>query len=99
MKPKVTSIEVAERAGVSQSAVSRVYTPGASVSDRTAKKVRKAADELGYRPNVLARAARTGKSNIIGFVVAYLDNQFYPESLQKLSKQLQAEGYHILIFP
>ncbi len=98
MKSKVTSIEVAERAGVSQSAVSRVYTPGASVSEGTAKKVRKAADELGYRPNILARAARTGKSKIIGFVVAYLDNHFYPESLQKLSKRLQDEGYHILIF-
>lgn len=95
---KVTSIEVAERAGVSQSAVSRVFTPGASVAPKTAEKVRKAAAELGYRPNVLARSLITGKSRMIGFIVAYLDNQFYPESLQKLSERLQAEGYHILIF-
>ena len=53
---KVTSAEVARRAGVSQSAVSRVFTPGASASAETAKKVRAAAAELGYRPNVLARA-------------------------------------------
>ena len=95
---KITSIEVAKRAGVSQSAVSRVFTPGASVSSKTVQKVRKVADELGYRPNVLARAARTGKSRIIGFIVAYLHNQFYPESLQKLSERLQGEGYHVLIF-
>ena len=40
----------------------------------------------------------SGKSRIIGLVVAYLDNQFYPDALQKLSTALQARGYHILIF-
>ncbi len=95
---KVTSAEVAARAGVSQSAVSRVFTPGASASGGTVEKVRKAAAELGYRPNVLARAMVSGKSRIIGLVVAYLDNQFYPEALQKLSNALQKQGYHVLIF-
>jgi len=95
---KITSAEVAARAGVSQSAVSRVFTPGASASVRTAEKVRKAALELGYRPNVLARAMVSGKSRIIGVVVAYLENQFYPDVLEKLSNALQAEGYHVLVF-
>lgn len=95
---KVTSAEVAARAGVSQSAVSRVFTPGASASRKTIDKVRKAADELGYRPNVLARAMVSGKSRIIGLVVAYLENYFYPEALEKLSTALQAEGYHVLVF-
>lgn len=95
---KVTSSEVAERAGVSQSAVSRVFTPGASASSKTATKVRKAAAELGYRPNVLARAMVSGKSRIIGLVVAYLENHFYPEALEKLSNALQEKGYHVLIF-
>ena len=91
-------MQVAERAGVSQSAVSRVFTPGASVSAKTAEKVRKAAADLGYRPNSLARAMVSGKSRIIGLVVAYLENQFYPEALEKLSNSLQAKGYHVLIF-
>jgi DNA-binding LacI/PurR family transcriptional regulator len=95
---KITSAEVAERAGVSQSAVSRVFTPGASASPKTVEKVRKAAFELGYRPNALARAMVSGKSRIIGLVVAYLENQFYPDVLEKLSNALQAEGYHVLIF-
>lgn len=98
MAERVTSIEVAKRAGVSQSAVSRVFTPGASVSKKTADKVREAARELGYRPNVLARAMVSGKSRIIGLVVAYLENYFYPEALEKLSNALQAKGYHVLIF-
>ena len=95
---KVTSAEVAARAGVSQSAVSRVFTPGASASPKTAEKVKRAAAELGYRPNVLARAMVSGKSRIIGVIVAYLENQFYPDVLEKLSNALQAEGYHVLVF-
>ncbi len=98
MAEKVTSLQVADRAGVSQSAVSRVFTPGASVSKKTADKVRKAAAELGYRPNVLARAMVSGRSRIIGLVVAYLENHFYPEALEKLSNALQERGYHVLIF-
>ncbi|MFK7860835.1 MAG: LacI family DNA-binding transcriptional regulator [Granulosicoccus sp.] len=95
---KVTSAQVAKLAGVSQSAVSRVFTQGASASPKTVEKVRAAASALGYRPNVVARSLITGKSRIIGLVVAYLDNQFYPDVLEKLSKGLQAEGYHVLVF-
>jgi DNA-binding LacI/PurR family transcriptional regulator len=98
MAEKVTSAQVAALAGVSQSAVSRVFTPGASVSPKTAEKVRAAAETLGYRPNVLARAMITGRSRIIGLVVAYLENQFYPVAIEHLSRALQARGYHLLIF-
>lgn len=96
--PRVTSQDVAREAGVSQSAVSRVFTPGASASAKTVQKVKTAADRLGYRPNILARSLITGKSRIIGLVVAYLNNQFYPEALEKLSKSLQEKGYHVLVF-
>jgi DNA-binding LacI/PurR family transcriptional regulator len=95
---KVTSVDVARLAGVSQSAVSRVFTPGASASGKTAEKVRAAAEQLGYRPNVLARAMITGKSRIIGLVVAYLENQFYPLAIERLSLALQDRGYHLLVF-
>jgi DNA-binding LacI/PurR family transcriptional regulator len=98
VRAKITSTDVARRAGVSQSAVSRVFTPGASVSKKTADKVRASAEELGYRPNVLARSLITGKSKIIGLIVAYLDNQFYPDALERLSKALQDKGYHLLVF-
>jgi len=98
LKAAITSQHVAKKAGVSQSAVSRVFSPGASASAAMTEKVLKAADELGYRPNVLARSLITGKSKIIGVVVAYLENQFYPEALEKLSLSLQAQGYHVLVF-
>ncbi len=97
-KEGVTSKDVARRAAVSLSAVSRVFTPGASVSKAMREKVLKAARELGYRPNVLARSLITRRSRIIGVVVAYLHNQYYPVALQYLSHVLQAKGYHILVF-
>ena len=98
MVDRVTSLEVAKLAGVSQSAVSRVFTPGASASSKTMLKVRAAAIELGYRPNILARSLITGKSRIICLVVAYLDNYYYPVALEKISNAVQALGYHVLIF-
>jgi DNA-binding LacI/PurR family transcriptional regulator len=95
---RVTATDVARRAGVSQSAVSRVFTPGASVSAAMAERVRAAAEEMGYRPNVLARSLITGRTRIVGLVVGYLENPFYPEVLEALSAALEARGYHILVF-
>lgn len=98
LPPKVKAMDVARLAGVSQSAVSRVFTPGASASKTTVEKVRTAAEQLGYRPDPLARAMITGRTRIIGLVVAYLENQFYPVVLELLSQALQARGYHVLVF-
>src|SRR5262249_7852744 len=89
---------VARLAGVSQSAVSRTFMEGGSVSEKTRKKVVEAARTLGYRPNAIARSLITQQSRIIGVAMSYLDNQFYPEVLQALSTRLQAAGYHLLLF-
>lgn len=94
----VTLADVARLAGVSQSAVSRTFTEGASVSQKTRLRVMAAAEQLGYRPNPMARAMITGKSRMIGLVVSYLENQFYPVALEHLSLRLQERGYQILVF-
>jgi DNA-binding LacI/PurR family transcriptional regulator len=62
----ITSTDVARRAGVSQSAVSRVFTPGASASPATKAKVLQAASESRCRPDPPARAMTTGQSRIVG---------------------------------
>lgn len=95
---KVTSIDVAKEAGVSQSAVSRTFTPGASVAPRTREKVQEAALRMGYRPNAIARSLITQRSHMIGMAVSYFDNQFYPELVQGISDHCQRRGYHILLF-
>lgn len=93
-----TEADVAKRAGVSQSAVSRAFTPGASISDRMRRKVLKAAGELGYQPNLMARSLATSRSNIIGLAVSNLDNPFYAHVVQELSDQLRVTERHILLF-
>jgi len=90
--------DVADLAGVSQSAVSRTFTPGASASEETRRKVLAAAQRLGYRPNALARSLITRQSHIVALVMSYLENQFYPLVIEKLSQKLQKEGYHVLMF-
>ncbi|UJW84131.1 LacI family DNA-binding transcriptional regulator [Devosia sp. SL43] len=97
-KPGVTSSQVAEHAGVSQSAVSRTFTPGASISSKTRTKVLASAKELGYRPNAIARSLITNRSRIIAVVMAYLENLFYPDVLEELGRALSAENYHLLLF-
>lgn len=97
-KHNVTSIDVARLADVSQSAVSRTFTPGASVSGPTRAKVMEAAGKLGYRPNAIARTLSTRLSRMIAVVVSNLQNQFYPVVIEQLSQRLQKDGYHVLLF-
>lgn len=98
MKSSATAQEVATLAKVSQSAVSRTFTPGASVSQVTRARVTAAAQALGYRPNAMARTLITGRSRIVALVMSYLENQFYPLVIEKLSQKLQKQGYHVLMF-
>ncbi len=98
MKSKVTAQDVAKLANMSQSAVSRTFTPGASVSEDTRARVMIAAKSLGYRPNAMARSLITRRSHIIALVMGYLENQFYPLVIEKLSQKLQKQGYHVLMF-
>ncbi|OWT81067.1 MULTISPECIES: LacI family DNA-binding transcriptional regulator [unclassified Achromobacter] len=98
MRTSPRAQDVADLAEVSQSAVSRTFTPGASVSEETRRKVLAAAQKLGYRPNALARSLITRRSRIVALVMSYLENQFYPLVIEKLSQKLQKEGYHVLMF-
>ncbi len=90
--------DVARLARVSQSAVSRAFTEGASISDRMREKVMTAAAELGYRPNLLARSLIKGRSNIIGVGMGNLENPFFMSALDALSTRLAAAGKHLLVF-
>ncbi len=84
-------------AGVSQAAVSRVFTPGASVSDEMRRKVMAAAKQLGYRPNAIARSLSQQSSRIIGLVMIRFWNPFYTRLLEEFTSHLQARGYWVLL--
>ena len=93
-----TSYDVALRAGVSQSAVSRCFKPGASVSAKMRKRVMTAARELGYTPNAIARSLITRRTNLIAVLLSNLTNLYYPEVLSELSAHASVRGVRILLF-
>ncbi|TDT74282.1 LacI family transcriptional regulator [Litoreibacter halocynthiae] len=93
----VTLKDVAERAGVSRSAVSRTFTEGASVSEKTRSKVQKAADALGYSPNALASSLTTGRTKLIGLVSNNFHNPIFLEVFDGFTKGLQARGLRPLL--
>lgn len=95
---RVTSYDVAIVAGVSQSAVSRCFKPGASVSKATYARVMKAATDLDYTPNAAARSLNTRRSNLVALIVSNLVTLHYPELLAELSRQFSLRGMRILLF-
>jgi LacI family transcriptional regulator len=92
----VTIYEVAKRAGVSPSTVSRVFS-GVKVSSHLVPPVRKAAEELGFTPNRAARALRTRTSEVVGLIVADIENPFFTALSVGVEDSLQAAGYSVLL--
>lgn len=95
---RATSYDVARLAGVSQSAVSRCFKPGASVSKKMREKVMLAAKELNYQPNAIARGLITRRSNLIAVLVSSQMNFYYPEVLFQLTDQFSKLGLRVLLF-
>ena len=95
---RATSYDVARVAGVSQSAVSRCFKQGASVSAKTRAKVEAAAKQLGYTPNAIARGLISGRSNIVAVLITDLTNLNYPEVLSELNRCFAEVDVHILLF-
>ncbi|MEO0412525.1 MAG: LacI family DNA-binding transcriptional regulator [Pseudomonadota bacterium] len=95
---RATSYDVARLAGVSQSAVSRCFKPGASVSKKMRGRVMAAADQLQYRPNAIARGLITQRSNLVAVLVSSQMNFYYPEVLFQLTDRFSKKGLRVLLF-
>ena len=93
-----TSYDVARRAGVSQSAVSRCFKQGASVAPRTRERILTAARELNYYPNAIAQGLITRRSNLVAIIISNLTNLYHPEVLAELTERLSAHGIRVLLF-
>ena len=94
---RVTSIDVAHLAGVSAAAVSRAFTPGASIAPETKRRVMEAANRLGYQPNVIARSLNKRSSKLIGLLMSGWNNFGYVEILRLLTERLEQQGYEVML--
>src|SRR4051794_35901808 len=92
-----SSTDVARLAGVSQSAVSRTYTEGGSVSPQTRAKVLAAAGELGYWPSLIPRIMLTHRSYLVAIVVGGMYNPFYAAVLEQFAIKLPEIGFQPLL--
>ncbi|MBD5771052.1 LacI family DNA-binding transcriptional regulator [Marinomonas colpomeniae] len=93
----ITQKEVADKANVSLSAVSRTFTDGASVSKKTRDKIKAAANELGYKPNMLAQSLMTNRTRLIGIISSNFENPFFIEVLDLITKELKSRNFLSLI--
>ncbi|MEU6786600.1 substrate-binding domain-containing protein [Nonomuraea angiospora] len=88
---------VAELAGVSATTVSHTLNRRRPVAEETRRRVLQAIEELGYRPNALARGLRTSRSQTIGLIIPDITNPFYPALARGLQDVLGPEGYDQII--
>ncbi|MER5840376.1 LacI family DNA-binding transcriptional regulator [Streptomyces prasinus] len=93
----VTLREVARASGCSVATVSRVLAGTRPVGAETARRVREAAEELGYRPNQVARALRSRSTGTIGLVLPQITNPFFPSLVREVEHALHAEGRAVLL--
>jgi LacI family transcriptional regulator len=98
-EPAVTLKDVARLAGVHPATASRALSPETRllVSEETARRVQAAAEQLGYRPNAVARSLRTRRSHTVGVLIPDLNNPLFPPIVRGIEDRLDASGYVALI--
>jgi len=93
-----TSIkDIANVLGVSPSTVSRALNNNSRISDKTKIAVQQIAKNLGYQPNQLANALRSGKSYLVGVIIPRNNSSFFSSVVENIEKVLNKEGYNIII--
>jgi DNA-binding LacI/PurR family transcriptional regulator len=92
-----TLSDVAQRAGVTTATVSNVIRGKGSVGLATAERVRAIISELGYRPNLTARALAEGRSPTLALLVSSIANPFYPEFARAAEQAARREGHFLLV--
>ncbi len=99
MKPRITLKDVARRAGVNPATASRALNPDlpGRIAEPTAERVRRAAEELGYRPDPIARSLRTRRSGFVGVVVPDLTNPVIPPIVRGIEAVLWTAGLACLL--
>lgn len=95
---KITIKDIAERANVSISTVSRVLNNKEDVNDNTRKKIKKIIDDLGYNPSGIARGLALKKTNTIGLIIPNITNPFFPEVAKGVESRAEELGYSVILY-
>src|SRR5947209_10864530 len=98
MRQGMTTIaDVARRARVTTATVSNVITQRVPVSDKTRARVLQAIEELGYRPNLVARGLAQGKTSTLALVVPTISNPFFAEVVEEIEHIADQHDYQLLL--
>lgn len=98
LSPRQATIrDVALRANVALSSVSRVLSGHPDVSDRMRSRVEQAAAELGYSPDILAQSLRSGHTHTIGFVLRDISNPLFANIARRCEQELRHAGYSMIM--
>jgi len=93
----ITIKDIAKRAGVSHSTVSRALHGSHLISDATVERIRRIAVEMGYFPSATARSLKTNRSHALGVIVSNIDDPFFSEILQGIEEIAQENGYSMFM--
>ena len=97
-RSRVTMLDVANRAGVSKASVSRfIGDDRALLSDTIALRIEQAIDELGYRPNQMARGLKRGRTRLIGMLVADIRNPYSIAVMHGVETACRQHGYSLVV--
>ncbi len=94
---RASIVDVAKRAKVSITTVSRVLNRSTLVNEHTRTRVRAAIDELGYQPNAFARGLMLRKSEIVGLLLPDIHGEFYSEIIRGANLQARTLGYNLIV--
>lgn len=93
----ITIYDIAKKADVSISTVSRVFNNSPSVSKKTRKKVQKIIDEMNYVPNAIARSLVSQSSKTVGLIVSDVTNPFFTDTIDGIENVLSKEGFTVFL--
>ncbi|AOW20576.1 LacI family DNA-binding transcriptional regulator [Urechidicola croceus] len=93
----VTIYDIAEKLKLSTSTISRALKDHHSISEKTIKKVKKTAEEMGYRPNTLAASLRSNKTKTIGVLISRINRPFISSLISGIEETAQKAGYNVII--
>lgn len=93
----VTLKDVAKVAGVSYATVSRALSGSSEIGEQTRKRILKLCEEMGYTPNAVARSMVMKRTNIIGLIVASIENPFMSELTSHIEIHARHNGYNLMV--